>query len=124
MDFFEAQARARKRTSRLLLLFAAAVAGTIAAAYVAAILIRHYAGLGQEQRAVYGDYDPRSRMPDPWQPRVLLAVGGGTLVVVGLASLFKWKQYSAGGGAVAESVGGRRVDSATTDLDERRLLNV
>ena len=60
MDFFEAQARAKKRTTRLLALFALAVAGTIGAAYFAAILILHYSGANQERRALYGDYDPRA----------------------------------------------------------------
>ena len=53
-----------------------------------------------------------------------MAVPLGTALVVGLASLSKWSQFSAGGSDVAESVGGRRVDSHTTDLHERRLLNV
>jgi Zn-dependent protease with chaperone function len=48
----------------------------------------------------------------------------GTFAVVGLASLYKWKEFSAGGAAVAESVGGKLVSPQTTDLAERRLLNV
>src|SRR5690606_36334130 len=46
------------------------------------------------------------------------------LAIVGLASLFKWKQYSAGGSVVAQNLGGREVDTRSTDLNERRLLNV
>jgi Zn-dependent protease with chaperone function len=124
MDFFEAQARAKKRTSRLLVLFGLAVAGTIAAAYVAAILILHFSGGNHEQRALYGDYDPRAHALVVWQPGLLVAVGAGTLAVVGLASLYKWHEYSAGGSAVAESVGGRPVDLQTSNLNERKLLNV
>jgi Zn-dependent protease with chaperone function len=124
MDFFEAQARAKKRTSRLLLLFGLAVGGTILAAYVAAIIILHYLGANQEQRALYGDYDPRARAVVPWQPGLLAMVSSGTILVVSLASLYKWKQYSSGGGAVAESLGGRRVEVNTTHLHERKLLNV
>ncbi|HRG56418.1 MAG TPA: M48 family metalloprotease, partial [Lacunisphaera sp.] len=44
--------------------------------------------------------------------------------MVGLASLFKWSQMRAGGSAIAEMVGGRPVDLQTTDLRERKLLNV
>jgi Zn-dependent protease with chaperone function len=123
MDFFEAQDRARKRTSRLLALFGFAVAGTIAAAYAAAILLLHY--YRQQERAQQGEYfDLSLRQADPWQPDLLGIVSLGTLVVVGLASLYKWRQYSAGGSAVAESIGGRRIDHHTTDLNERKLLNV
>ncbi|WP_414664088.1 M48 family metalloprotease [Horticoccus sp. 23ND18S-11] len=124
MDFFEAQARAKKRTSRLLVLFGVAVAGTIVAAYVAAVLLLHYAGANEDQRAIYGDYDPRGSAVLLWQPGLFGLVSVGTLVVVGLASLFKWREYSAGGSAVAESVGGRRIESNTIELHERRLLNV
>ena len=124
MDFFEAQTRARQRTSRLLVLFGLAVVGTILAAYVAAILILNFSGGNQGQRALYGDYDPRAHALISWQPGVFLLVSAGTIAVVGLASLYKWHQYSSGGPAVAESIGGRRVESDTTHLHERRLLNV
>ncbi len=108
MDFFEAQARAKKRTSRLVALFVLAVVGTVFAGYGAALLLLAKAS----GRLVL------------WQPGLFLAVALGTALVVGLASLSKWSQFSAGGSDVAESVGGRRVDSHTTDLHERRLLNV
>lgn len=124
MDFFTAQARARQRTSRLLLLFGLAVIGTIAAAYFAAIFILQYADGGSSRRAIYGDYDPRGTALVLWQPQVLAYVAIGTVVVVGFASLYKWRQYAAGGSAVAESLGGRRVDPGSTDFRERRLLNV
>lgn len=108
MDFFEAQARAKQRTSRLLGLFVLAVLGTILAGYGAALLI---VGRGIGRIAL-------------WQPGLFVAVAIGTVLVVALASFSKWSQFSAGGSAVAESVGGRRVDPHTTDLAERRLLNV
>ena len=90
MDFFEAQARAKKRTSRLLLLFGVAVAGTIVAAYVAAVMLLHYAGANDGQRAIYGDYDPRASAVVLWQPGLFGLVSIGTLVVVGLARLWRW----------------------------------
>lgn len=124
MDFFEAQARARKRTSRLILLFTLAVAGTIIAMYFASLLVigqtrhqRHSYGSG------YGYTETRSEL-SLWQPQLLAGVALTTIAVVGLGSLFKWNQFSAGGRAVAESVGGRKVDPGTRDLNERRLLNV
>ena len=125
MDFFEAQARAKKRTSRLVALFALAVVGTIAAAYFAAIFglnaLNQQAGRSRPSSYVY---ETSNQPYSFWEPTVLLAVTAATLAVVGLASLFKWMQFSSGGSAVAESVGGRRIDLQTTELSERRLLNV
>ncbi len=109
MDFFEAQARAKRRTTRLVVLFAFAVAGTILASYAAATLI-----------SSASDYGPSLY----WDPQLFAGIAGGVLVVVTVASLFKWSQMRHGGAAVAEMAGGRRVHSHTTDLQERRLLNV
>jgi Zn-dependent protease with chaperone function len=127
MDFFEAQERARKRTGRLVLLFALAVLGTILAGYAAALLVIRSAGdLEQRTRPANAYAAPAAfrGVHDLWQPRVFLGVAGSTLAVVGLASLFKWAQFRSGGSVVAESVGGRPIDPRTTDLRERRLLNV
>lgn len=116
MDFFEAQARAKKRTSRLVVLFAFAVVGTILAAYVAGLLILRF---------VHGDGSiALIDGPHWWQPKLFARVAIATLAVIGLASLFKWRQFSAGGSVVAENLGGRRVDPRTTDFNEKRLLNV
>lgn len=130
MDFFEAQARAKKRTSRLVVLFTFAVVGTILAAYAAALIGSSFLNDSDHRRhrSAYYPSDSNSQLSSLnsqlFRPGLFLAVTAGTLAVVGLASLSKWTQFSAGGSAVAESVGGRRVDPHTTDLHERRLLNV
>ena len=130
MDFFEAQAHAKKRTARLVWLFAFAVAGTIALTYFAAVFgydavqgSRPYSPR-YNRRSYYNRSDTVAAAPTLWQPGVFFAVAAGTLAVVGLAALYKWNEYSSGGSAVAESVGARRVDPRSTDLRERRLLNV
>ena len=125
MDFFEAQARAKKRTSRLVALFTLAVAGTIGATYVAAVFGVHALN-GNRHSRHYSRYeiDAPTVPISLWQPRLFLGVTSAVLAVVGIASLAKWTQFSSGGSAVAESVNGRRVDPHTTDLNERRLLNV
>ncbi len=126
MDFFEAQARAKKRTSRLVLLFVLAVIGTVAGTYLAAIALTRQSSDLRMDRPRYGGQRMahRSATSAWWDPRLFAGVAAGTLGVVGLASLYKWHQFSAGGRAVAETVGGRHVASNTTDLSERRLLNV
>ena len=116
MDFFEAQARARRRTSRLVLLFVLAVAGTVTALYAAAVLILRAQG--------DGELSSWAGAHSWWDPRLFGGVALVTLLVIGGASLFKWLQFSAGGSIVAENLGGRRVDPRTTDFKERQLLNV
>ncbi|MDB6126518.1 MAG: peptidase Ste24p, partial [Verrucomicrobia bacterium] len=127
MDFFEAQARAKKRTSRLVTLFVFAVVGTIAAGYFASILLLSQASTRAHRSRRYAEYESYQQPTATiswWQPKILFGVTIGTFVVVGLASLYKWNEFSSGGAAVAESVGGRAVNPHTTDLKERRLLNV
>ncbi len=124
MDFFEAQARAKKRTSRLVTLFVIAVAGTIAAGYFAAIFLLAQASHRTQRHRNYSDYQDANEPVALWQPSVLFGVTVATFLVVGIASLVKWNEFSAGGSAVAESVGGRAIDPHTTDLAERKLLNV
>lgn len=125
MDFFEAQARARKRTSRLVLLFALAVLITIIVSYTAALLFVQNFEESRSDRAEVVEL-PRGGVISShyWRPDVLVPVALGTLTVIALGSLYKWYQFRAGGSAVAESVGGRRVEPGTTDPAERRLMNV
>ena len=123
MDFFEAQARAKKRTGRLVALFVIAVTGTIAAGYFSAIfLLANITGRESRYRVIH--LEPAKAPTALWQPQIFLSVSVGTVLVVGIASLVKWKEFSAGGSAVAESVGGRAISPHTTALAERKLLNV
>ncbi|HOF09122.1 MAG TPA: M48 family metallopeptidase [Opitutaceae bacterium] len=111
MDFFEAQASAKRRTSRLMLLFILAVIGVIAACYLTALIV-----LARVRPT-----------PGTWLVWDGSLFGGVSLVVcliTGGAMLFKWLQLRAGGSVIAEMVGGRRVDPQSTDLAEQRLLNI
>lgn len=128
MDFFEAQARAKKRTSRLVLLFVLAVGGTILATYVAVVLIirkvPEYYLERQDAAPAYAALNPPGGAFPWWDPRLFAGVAAATVAIVGLASLYKWTRYSDGGHVVADAIGGRLIDPQTSQLDERRLLNV
>jgi Zn-dependent protease with chaperone function len=125
MDFFAAEQRAKKRTTRLLVLFGFAVAGTIAAGYVATVVALRASGHAGHGRYNYQYQDAADDAQEPFfRPGLLASVSFVTLAVIGGASLYKWSEFSAGGSAVAESVGGRRVDPHTTDPREHQLLNV
>lgn len=114
MDFFEAQERARRRTSRLVLLFILALVGTILASYA---VVAALSGQAEQFRQNGGPFIF-------WDPELFAGIALAVLVVVGVAALFKWSQMRHGGSAVAEMAGGRRVLPNSTNLHERRLLNV
>ncbi len=127
MDFFEAQERARKRTHRLVTLFVFAVLGTIVVSYgVSMVLLQNLEGNSRRpsRHYTYAETETPAVVNGWWDPRVFSGVALGTLAVVGIASLYKWSQMRAGGAAIAEMAGGRPVDPRTTDLRERKLLNV
>ena len=112
MDFFEAQARAKRRTTRLVLLFVLAVVGTILASYLAVLLLLAQGSPAEMAAGVW------------WNPPIFAATAGFVLAVAGGGSLFKWLSFRAGGSAVAENLGARRVEPGRATPDERRLLNV
>jgi Zn-dependent protease with chaperone function len=110
-------------------LFVLAVGATIVVTYLATILL-----VGQlssrsftsRHRQTYNSYEDQNTPVEIklWDPRLFATVAGGTLLVVIGAALFKTTQLRSGGRAVAEMVGGRPVDAQTTDLKEKRLLNI
>lgn len=126
MDFFEEQALARKRTVRLVVLFAIAVAGIIAAVYVLSLAIytvavRDVTGL----LYVSGEVERVAAIPlSFWSPTVFMFACTSAGAVIGLGALYKSAQLRDGGAAVALGLGGRKVDPDSSRLEERRLLNV
>ncbi len=116
MDFFEAQDQAKSKTKSLLFLFALAVIGTGLALYVAVVMILHFT----QQQPDYAARQPIDLLD--WQ--LMGWVVGITAAVMLCASAFKVSSLSAGGSAVAEMVGGRRIGPNPTDPGEQRLRNV
>jgi Zn-dependent protease with chaperone function len=130
MDFFRAQALAHRRTKWLVMLFIISVGATIAVTYLATILLignlPRTSSSRQQHRNYYANYQPPTAQISTawWDPQIFAIVAGGTILLVAGAALFKSAQLRQGGPAIAEMVGGRRVESQTTDLKEKRLLNV
>ena len=82
MDFFEAQARAKKRTSRLVVLFSLAVLGTIAAGYFGAIFLTgQLTQKSARTRDRYGYVQP-ARAPAPGEGHIHLAFRGAAWVEI------------------------------------------
>lgn len=102
MNFWEAQRRARSRTTLYVTIF---IILTLLVAYISEQAMRTFA---------QPDYNP----PLPYVGLVFLAI---TFCV----AIFQYMMFrSQGGSYVAESLGARRVDKRTASLREQMLLNI
>lgn len=122
MDFFQRQDQARRNTKWLVVYFALGVGTLIVILYAAAWLI--FVGTTSRHRS-YSYYEEPTQAPVRlWDPQLFSGVAVCTLAVIGLGSLFKTMELSQGGKAVADMLGGRPVSPATSDPDERKLLDI
>ncbi len=112
MDFFTHQEKARRRTTRLVILFGLGVAVMVVTLYLvfAGVFLR-------KQFELLG---PRGL----WNPELFAWISLGTLAIIGCASLYKSIELGQGGSVVASALGGEPVDPHTRDPDQRKLLNV
>lgn len=112
MDFFTQQEKARDQSRNLVLMYGVGVLFICVAV----------AGLGA---LVALSTQNGERGPD--MGAVGAAAGFGALlaaVTIGIGTLYRLGQLRSGGAGVAEALGGRLIDPATRDADERRVLNV
>ena len=117
MDFFAQQDRTRRKTKLLVFYFILAVAAIVVACYFVGLIIfaaaqSHHYHYGEQAQFVL------------WNPQLFLGVTVGVLAVIFIGSAYKTNELAGGGGSVATLMGGRLVNSNTTDPDERKLLNV
>jgi Zn-dependent protease with chaperone function len=121
MDFFARQERAHRNTRLLVVYFTVGVALLIVSIYLAALLI--FAGVHSRHHR-YTGFDNDQPQLVLWNGKLFLGVALGTLAVIGMGSAFKTMELGQGGSVVATNLGGRLVNSNTSDPDERKLLNV
>lgn len=114
MDFFAHQDRARRNTLLLLFYFVLAVALIIVAVYLAIVLI--FFGIEVKTES--------DLATNPWSPSFFLWVVVLTSSIVVAGSVYKILVLSKGGEAVARLLDARPINTNTSDLKERRLLNV
>ena len=110
-DFFDRQDDARRRTTRLVVLFVIAVVGIVLTVYAAMSLILIGAARG----------GPAPAFLDPAR---FALVATSVLVVVTSGSLYKIAALHDGGDSIARLLGGRLLDPSNAGGEERKLLNV
>lgn len=113
MNFFAHQEQARSQTRMLVFLFMAAV--------LTLIVITSFLVIGV---LFYAESQELGMTTEFLSSKVFLVVSLVVLVIVGIGSLFRMGQLRGGGKAVAESMGGRLLNTNTRDADERKILNV
>ncbi len=112
VDFFGQQQQARQRTLLLVLLLVLSILLIIAAIYLAVIAARYLHDFSSQAPFVIV------------QPQLLAAVVTATLAIILIGSFYKIWELRHGGEHLAAALGGRRMNPATTDPDERKILNV
>jgi Zn-dependent protease with chaperone function len=119
VDFFGAQDNARRKTWQLAGLFAAAVVTLV----VLTNLLIAAVYLWTARPGPTGGVDLNASLSDvPVSWWVMISLG--VVVVVGLASGYKYLRVRGGGRTVAEAMGGRLLPPGSDDYRQRRLLNV
>ena len=123
-DFFDRQARARKNTIWLVVLFSIAVIGiagtTFAAAYAGVDFYRQQDSQQDSQQNFQQNFQRGESL------MVASAAASVALMLILLGTLYKVVSLRSGGGrSVAEAVGGRQLNpNSTRQFEERRLLNI
>ncbi len=116
MDFFDQEAHAKRRTRLLLCLFGLAVFAFVVLTYlILAAPIRFFSPALANSVTFFQFI---------WDPRLAFWVAVGTLVSTALGCLYKMRLLVGGGPAVAELLGGRKLEDNSANLDEQRLRDV
>ncbi len=115
MDFFDYQEQARKKTGLLIFYYIIAVGLIILSIYTVIAFL--FVMSGSEDEPV-----PVSTIL--LNPELFVGVALGTLLVVGLGTMYKVAQLGGGGAAVAKMLGGRLINRNSMEIEERKVLNV
>lgn len=117
MDFFRSQETAKRYTARLVLLFILAVLSLIVVTNLLVMVV-----FGFIKPSPHGATLARIAAQFDWQVFGIIGFVVGIVILAG--SVYKTIMVSEGGSVIAEALGGRLITHGTTDLLERRTLNV
>jgi Zn-dependent protease with chaperone function len=115
LDFYSRQVEARRQTRWLVVAFSVAIIAVVCALDLVLFTVL---ALGDERH----QQSPLQYAMEHQGTAFLCTLL--VLAVIGLSSLFKSMQLRGGGGVVARSLGGVRIDRDTQDLKRKRLHNV
>ena len=110
MNFFQAQDKARRNTTTLVVLFGLAVASLIVITNVLITIAVQTMSSANEPAAL------------PIESRIFISLG--VIGIVVLACLYKYTSLSGGGRNIAESMGGRLLIRNSANAQDRRVMNI
>jgi Zn-dependent protease with chaperone function len=137
MDFFDQEAHAQKRTRWLICLFGLTVLAFVIFTYfVLAIVIQlflkpvlqngpfNYLNDFPVSPVHDGLIHPLNLLARLWDPHPFFLITPVTLILIAAGCFYKIRLLAGGGPAVAEMLGGRKINDHPADLDEKRLCDV
>jgi Zn-dependent protease with chaperone function len=137
MDFFDREAHAQKRTRLLVCLFGLMVLAFVTVTYlIIAVVIQlilkpvwhlglyHFFNDAPDSPQHDGLIHPLYLLERLWDTPLFCWTATGTLLLIAAGCLYKIRRLAAGGPAVAELLGGRKIENNSSDLDEKRLCDV
>ena len=137
MDFFDQEAHAQKRTRWLIYLFGLTVLVFVIFTYlVLAVIIQlflkpvlqngpfNYLNDFPVSPVHDGVIHPLNLLARLWDPHLFFLITPITLILIAAGCFYKIRLLAGGGPAVAELLGGRKIDDNPDDLDEKRLRDV
>lgn len=136
MNFFEAQDKAHRKTGMLVWTLGFGLVAMTAGMYVVLMIAVHLMGaydrMNAHSAAENGQRVREGRFEQWvdgesliwWDADVLLVAFVLMLLLVGGGFLFRYLQLRSGGEAVAEMMGGTRIEPDTSNPNQRRALNV
>jgi len=117
MNFFKAQDKARRNTTRLIILFVLAIISLVALTNLLLIGTFAYMETG-ETGSFY------THLQSSYNQNVIIVISVGVSLLILLGSIYKIASLSKGGSAIAELLGGQLVPQSATELEEKQLLNI
>lgn len=117
MNFFQAQDKARRNTTRLVLLFSFAVISLIFLTNLLLIITFYYTDPEKSALSI-------SELLKHIELKTFLALTLGISLLIFLGSLYKIISLSKGGQSIAEMLGGQIIPQSSQIAEERQLLNV
>jgi Zn-dependent protease with chaperone function len=116
MNFFESQDTAKRNTGKLIFLFALAVLSLIVITNLLLMVIFSFSGTMMTSMAATTRFH--------FDPMMFLVIGAIVSSIILFGSLYKISALSGGGARIAEMMNARLLVSGSSNLAERRVLNI